>query len=76
MNFNERTASEADNLIEKFHEETETEKKIFAFEIEFLTTIDGKIRRNYVISNQGKILRPEKCSSSASTQRSPVLNGT
>ena len=46
MNFNERTASEADNLIEKFHEETE--KKIFAFEIEFLTTIDGKIRRKYV----------------------------
>ena len=61
MNFNERTASEADNLIEKFHEETETaEKKIFAFEIEFLTTIDGKIRCKYVISKEKYYV--QKCS--------------
>ena len=58
MYFNERTASEADNLIEKFHEETETWEEDFAFEIEFLTTIDGKIRCKYVISKE-KILCPE-----------------
>ena len=60
MNFNERTASEADNLIEKFHEETETWEEDFAFEIEFLTTIDGKIRCKYVISKEKYYV--QKCS--------------
>ena len=60
MYFNERTASEADNLIEKFHEETETWEEDFAFEIEFLTTIDGKIRCKYVISKEKYYV--QKCS--------------